>query len=303
MTSSVVANESVVTARQRLEAMSDAMKRLNYQGSVVFLKNGQLDSMKYSHVAHQQGEQERLLSLNLPQRETIRDAEGVRCLSKDTDKVVMNHHPISKSFIIDLPVNFLASASVYSFDFQADDLISMHPTYVVSIKAKDAYRYNRQIWIDKLSSLPLQIKVFDLAGQLLEQVVFTDFQGGEPIHFIPFESDSINTEHVHQSISTSYKDADFILKTIPQGFDTVFFTKMRMDNSTESVGHLLLSDGFASVSVYSELKTDNAPVGLQTLGSVNAFTHVVGDFYITAMGEVPATTVKLIAEGAIIHSK
>lgn len=276
------------------------MTALNYHGTVVFFKNGQLDTMKYSHSTHNGLEQERLLSLNSPLREIIRKAGRVRCVFKESDKVVINYHPVSKSFIVDLPYDFSEVKSFYHFTLLNDASIAMQPARVVSIEAKDNYRYSRKIWIDKQKLLPLKVEVFNLSGATLEQVVFTDLQ-------IPKETGVINSDekinastinHIHRIASSSFDEADFVLLNMPEGFKTVFFTQMKMSNSEQKVDHLLLSDGFSSVSVYRALKMDNTPTGLQTLGGVNSFTHVMGDFHITAMGEVPAKTVQFIAQGA-----
>ncbi len=298
--STVFAGEQNINAQQWLEKMSLAMKRLNYQGTVVFFKNGQLNTMKYSHTVSKGLEQERLLSLNSPLREIIRDTESVYCVFKESAKVVINHHPVSKSFIVDLPDNFSAVRSFYYFDLLSDASVAMHPAYVVSINSKDDYRYNRKIWIDKQSLLPLKVEIFNLADTAVEQVVFTDFQVGHSLGLVSMDAkiDDSNTKYIHQSVASSIDDAGFILQNIPPGFKPVFFTQMKMDNSQLAVDHLLLSDGFSSVSVYRESKTEDTQVGLQTLGAVNSFTHIMGDFYITAMGEVPAKTVQFIAQGA-----
>jgi sigma-E factor negative regulatory protein RseB len=73
-----------------------------------------------------------------------------------------------------------------------------------------------------------------------------------------------------------------------------------MHDSKQPVEHLLLSDGFASVSVYVE---NNLQPGFRSedsihqIGAVNFFTRAVDGSLITVMGEVPAKTVKFIAEG------
>jgi sigma-E factor negative regulatory protein RseB len=70
-----------------------------------------------------------------------------------------------------------------------------------------------------------------------------------------------------------------------------------MHNTGQLVDHLLLSDGFTSVSVYMENKSAVMQSGLQSAGAVNSFSRTIGDAQITVMGEVPAETVKFIAEG------
>jgi len=66
---------------------------------------------------------------------------------------------------------------------------------------------------------------------------------------------------------------------------------------------MVLSDGFSSVSVYMENKNASMQSGLQSIGAVNSFSRAIGDFELTVMGEVPATTVKFIAEGIKLRGR
>jgi sigma-E factor negative regulatory protein RseB len=175
----------------------------------------------------------------------------------------------------------------------------MHSSRVISIEAKDNYRYGRKIWIDKQHNLPLKVEVSDLSGNTLEQVIFTDLQIGHKLFNGDVENKlkNLDIKHIHQLESLPLEKADFVLKNLPSGFHIVFFTRMKMDKSDQFVDHLLLSDGFSSISVYREAKAVDSREGLQTLGTVNSFTHIVKNNQITAMGEVPAKTVQFIAQG------
>ena len=298
-TASALANEAELKAQQWLEKMSLSMKTLNYQGTVAFFKNGRLDTMKYFHTTDSGQEQERLLSLNSPMREVIREAGKVSCVFKNSQKIVVNHHPVSQSFIVDLPVEFSAAGVNYHFSLRDEESVAMLPTRVISIQAKDKYRYDRKIWIDKQYFLPLKMEVYDLSGETLEQVVFTDLKVDNQPELVSANNklEDTRVKEVHRTEPSSFDEADFVLENIPSGFQSVFFIRMKMDDSTQSADHLLLSDGFSSVSVYREAQADDVQLGLQTLGSVNSFSLVIDDFQITALGEVPAQTVQFIAQG------
>lgn len=75
-----------------------------------------------------------------------------------------------------------------------------------------------------------------------------------------------------------------------------------MHNVDQLVDHLVLSDGFASVSVYLENKKLAIPAGFRSAGAINSFSRVLDDYLITVMGEVPAATVRMIAEGVRLKS-
>jgi sigma-E factor negative regulatory protein RseB len=282
-----------------LEKMNHAMKELNYQGTVAFMKNGQLDTMKYIHAANNGLEQERLLSLNSPMREVIRDSGKVSCTFKATNKRIVNHRPVSQSFIIDLPQQISSLADTYTIFVLGEESVAMRPSLVIAVQAKDDFRYDRKIWIDKQLFLPLKVEVYSLAGTTLEQVVFTDISVETAIAFTPLddEDDRLDIQHIHQAPSESFDKASFVINNLPTGFEKVFFTRMSMHKSEQPVDHLLLSDGFASVSVYLDGKDEEIDNGLQTIGSVNSFSRVMDDYQIVVLGEVPAKTVEFIAQG------
>lgn len=283
-----------------LEKMGRAMKSLNYQGTVAFMKNGQLDTMKYIHATKDGIEQERLLSLNSPMREVIRDSGKVSCTFKETRKRVVNHRPVSQSFILDLPRQISALSSLYDVIIRGEASVAMRPALIIDIEPKDDFRYRRKIWLDREQALPLKVEVYDLNGTILEQVVFTDISVEQQIPFAETdarEEAGMEVQHIHQVQSESFDKASFVLDYLPAGFQKVFFTRMSMHKSARPVDHMLLSDGFSSISVYLDDKDENIASGLHSVGSVNSFTRMVDDSMVTVMGEVPAETVELIANG------
>ena len=295
----VLAGEPEINARQALVKMTHAMEVLNYKGTVAFLRNGKLEPMKYVHAAKKGIEQERLLSLNSPMREIIRDSDKVSCLFKETQQIVVDHRPFERSFLIDIPGNLDELGTIYQFEMVGEEDVAMLPSYVVAIRPKDNFRYLRKIWIEKQHFLPLKVVVYDDSDVPLEQVVFTEIEVKDALPFVDISSSDTAppVQHIHQLQTQSSDLAAFVVTNIPQGFREIFFTRRPMHNTGQPVDHLLLSDGFSSVSVYMENKSAAMQSGLQSAGAVNFFSRTIGDAQLTVMGEVPAETVKFIAEG------
>ena len=299
LTGSVFANETVLTARQVLEKMNHAMEVLNYQGTVAFLKNGKLEPMRYVHAAEKGVQQEHLLSLNSPLREIIRDADQVSCLFKETQQTLVDHRPFEHSFLVDMPKNLDDMESIYQFDIVGEENIALRPSYIVAIQPKDNVRYRRKIWIEKQQFLPLKVVVYDNSDVLLEQVVFTDIEVKQSLPFV--DAKFLNTVYpaqpIQQTQTQSSDQAAFVLTQMPIGFREIFFARKPMHNPEQPVDHLLLSDGFTSVSIYMENKMASIQPGLQSVGAINSYSRTINNFQLTVMGEVPAETVKFIAEG------
>ncbi|NOT10943.1 MAG: outer membrane lipoprotein-sorting protein [Methylococcaceae bacterium] len=294
-------DSSAVTAsegNQVLLNMSKAMKSLNYQGTVVFLKNGKLEAMKYFHAANKDAEQERLLSLNSPLREIIRNSDQVSCHFKEHQQTIVDYRPVERSFLLDIPKNINELAATYSFDIVGEENIAMLPAYVIAIQPKDKFRYVRKIWIEKNYFLPLKVVIYNFSGQALEQVVFTELEVKDSLPFVGVSKAGSTEKPVSIAQSTKPDShSPFVVSELPQGFQEIFFTRSPVHNSDQLVDHMVLSDGFSSVSVYMENKNTTIQTGLQSIGAVNSFSRTIGDHALTVMGEVPATTVKLIADG------
>ncbi|MGR8951864.1 MAG: MucB/RseB C-terminal domain-containing protein [Gammaproteobacteria bacterium] len=279
--------------------MVQAMGRLNYEGTVVFFRNGKVETMKYVHAARQSRKQERLLSLNSPLREVVRDGDLVRCRYNDTQQVVYDHRPYERSFLVNFPENIDQLAAFYDFVLAGEEDVAMFPAYIIDIQPKDDLRYARRIWVEKLRFLPLKATLHDFSGAILEQVVFTEQHVRESLPFV-----EVKTEDAHQNAElarlNTREDAEgsqFVVTNQPSGFKEIYFAKRPMHNSLRPVEHLLMSDGLASVSIYLENKNPEMESGLRSVGAVNSYSRNIDDFQVTVMGEVPPLTVKSIAEG------
>jgi sigma-E factor negative regulatory protein RseB len=296
-TGAVSAQDSGLTARQTLTKMNNAMQLLNYQGTIAFFKNDKLETMKYFHAAKDGQEQERLLSLNSPLREVIRSTGKVRCRFNNNRQIVVDHRPYETSFLIDMPKNLDDLTDIYHFELDGEENVAMLPSYVISIKSNDKFRYDRKVWVEKGNFLPLKVAVFDSSGAILEQIIFTEQQVTEQLSFddsnMPDNAEAAQQPFQHLSLD----QAAFEVARVPPGFKKVFFSRKPMHNLDQLVDHLVLSDGFASVSVYLENKNPAIPTGFQSAGAINSFSRIRDDYLITVMGEVPAATVKMIAEG------
>lgn len=296
------AEDRMPTPQQWLDRLNHAMKSLNYHGTVVFMKNGQLDTMKYQHDVEKGIEQERLSSLNSPLREVTRKSNEVSCVFKESNQKVINHHPIDSSFIVNLPQDMGNLNDFYSLSLAGQEEVAMQLARIIDIQPRDNLRYARKIWVENQHFLPLKAEAFDESGQIIEQVMFTDLtidnqnSGNREI-----ADSKLQVKHIHAAEAEPIEHAPFVLHNWPAGFRSVFFIRNSIEQARKPVDHLLISDGFSSVSVYFGPKGDDAVEGLSALGSVHSFSRVIGNFQLTVLGEVPAQTVEYIAAGIALR--
>jgi sigma-E factor negative regulatory protein RseB len=180
-----------------------------------------------------------------------------------------------------------------------EENVAMLPSYVVAIQPKDNARYSRKIWVEKQKFLPLKVVVYDNSGVLLEQVVFTDIEVKDALPFVDvkFLDAAYPAQHIHELQTQSSDKSAFVVTELPKGFREIFFASKPMHNAEQPVDHLLLSDGLTSVSIYMENKSAAMQPGLQSVGAINSYSRTISNYQLTVMGEVPAETVKVIAEG------
>ena len=92
-------------------------------------------------------------------------------------------------------------------------------------------------------------------------------------------------------------EAAWVNYELPSGFATIATHEEVISGSHDVVRHILFSDGLANVSVFvSPIPISGAgAAGAASMGDSNSFCAIIGDFEITAIGEVPAATLQRIA--------
>ena len=292
--------KSYDNAQQILEKMSKAMRALNYRGTLALFRHGQLNTLQFYHAAEKGQEQERLLSLNSPLIEAVRTPTLVKCYYLDSKKIVIDHRPSRRSFLMDLPENFTDSSRAYDFVLGNQETVARMPAWVVYLKPKDAFRYERKIWVSKDNYLPLRFELLDDRHIVLEQMIFTELQVVNALPLVHIPIDKNDVKHIHRLDLLDFDNAAFKINNIPSGFKKVSFTKLHLHSRDRLVDHLLLSDGFSSVSIYLEENGTEPALesssGYQAIGSVNFFTNRLKNYQLTVMGEVPVNTLEHIAD-------
>lgn len=291
-----------ITGKQALQQMAKALRNLNYQGTVAFLRNDKLEPMKYFHASHNGLEQERLLSLNSPLREIVREHGKVSCLYKQTQQLKVDNRPFDRSFLVDLPESIDELDDTYDINIVGEENIAMLPAYVITLRPQDSLRYSRAFWVEKQHFLPLQVIVYGPADEILEQLVFIDISVKDNLPFVDTQA-SNSPALANNPASLSLTEANFTFNNLPAGFHQLFFTRRLMHNEASPVDHMLLSDGLAWVSVYMEYKKPPSatpppvePNDIPAVGAINFFSRSLGDYEFTVMGDVPKATVEMIAQ-------
>ena len=129
------------SAREWLERMTTAMSQMSYQGTFVYVRNGEVETMRITHLTDDTGVRERLYSTSGPHRGVIRDRKGVRCVLEDSASVVEDQ-VVTSSYFPELPMSIIdGDASGYRLEIGGQARIAGQLARRVSISPEDSYRY------------------------------------------------------------------------------------------------------------------------------------------------------------------
>ena len=302
----VAADNEVVEAW--LQKMHKAAHMLNYSGKFVYQQGKQLSLMRIIHSSDKESEYERLISLDDVGREIIRSKGVVTCILPDSKSVVVEKARPQQQFPPEFPMKISHLKSQYRFMLDKKESVAGRSSQKIVIVPSDRYRYGHRLWIDNETGLLLKTHLVDERGQLLEQFMFTEI---EFMDSIPDEllkpriiGDAYTWYEAEQAEDTeTSSDSGWVAKNLPAGFNTDMDRSHNMPNK-KLVRHLVFSDGLASVSIFIERsqKRTTSLVGSSRMGAVNAYGRLLNDYYVTAVGEVPSATVKLISESVVYEA-
>jgi len=286
-----------------VQKMSDAMRNLNYRGHFVYMHESQLESMEIAHYRDEQGEKEHLLSLNGEAREVIRDNQNLTCIWPSSREVVIDLSRKNSYSPIFIPEDIARLEKFYDMKLVGMDRIAGEETMVVHIEPRDQYRYGIKFWINRENGLMMKSSLIDDQQREIEQVMFTNlelFEDGEKlvIDSMPEIDDNYRLVRYHRGSGTTQGQLEsaWQLDDVPGGFWRESVLMRKMPDSGATVRQLVYTDGLASLSIFIERQTSDTMQGSTSMGAVNAFIRVLADYSITAIGEVPAVTVKRMAE-------
>ncbi len=289
-------------AQYLLNAMSQASHELNYDGIFIYRKGEQIDTMRLVHKVGEDGEHERLVSLSGTAREVIRDQESVRCVFPNNRQVFVGKFRIEELISSRWPEPIESITSQYTLVTSDRGRIAGRDAWIIDIIPKDDYRYGYQLWIGRHSKLLLKFELKNELDATLEQIMFTQLDVHDLIPdslLQPSVSTAGYTRH-ELDISpgnTGEKNSSWEVGWTPNGFSMSESKRQLMPFVKMPVEHMVFSDGLATVSVFVEQEPAGAEEhlhGESQRGGVSVYAALVDGYRVTAVGDVPMATVKLM---------
>jgi sigma-E factor negative regulatory protein RseB len=291
-------------ARELLAQMNEALAGRNYQGEFLHLSNGRVEKMRILHRATGGRVAERLVSLSGSGREIVRNEGEIQCYLPDQRKVLVETRPHRGPLLGTLPTFDESLDANYRVEAvgRARSVVG-RPARIVAVIPRDAYRFGYRLWIDEETRMPVRTDLVDAQGNVLEQVLFTELRIGVTLPDSALKPsvrpDGYAWVKQGRGETPATEPVAWRFARLPPGFRLSSSGLQLLPGAARPVTHLVVSDGLASVSVFIEApEPGRAPTeGQGRVGAAFAYSKIVADHQVTAVGEVPPQTVQYIAAG------
>ena len=290
-----------------LNRMGRAVEQLNYRGTMVHNYRGEADSSVVVHRVIDGKVTERITALEDSGREIIRADGQVTCIFPDQKMILVEHQEQLERESSPAMGQF---PSFMEFHDESYDIATLGPgraagreCEVISVHPRDGFRYGYRLWTDRATGMLLKSQLMDGQDNVVEELLFTDISFPASISARDVEpSQAIDSytwtrpEPV-QNRQVRLDDGGWRAMELPPGF---ILSAVRTSNATDERGpteQLVYSDGLASVSVFIEtgISATEKVEGLSQIGTARAYTTTLEGCLITAVGDVPEGTARMIA--------
>lgn len=300
-------SHSTESALDWLKKMADAPRRHNYSGIFVYYANGHVETSRIVHKTDQTGERERIEVLDGSPRIVFRNNDEMQCYLPESKKIFTEKRWFRKFFPDILPFSLDEVDRNYYVKEIGRERVSSYECQVLSLTPRDPLRYGHQFWIDAKTGLPIKAAVVN-GNQIIEQFAFAQLE-------IDGEIDSDQLKPGQTLIADDWKTMSLLtsilnegelhwrINSLPSGFRKLVEMKRNLAEKTALVDHIAVSDGLATVSVFIEPVSKDAPSPVSgfftSRGAINIYVRTLGDNKITTVGEVPLKTIKLIGDSVV----
>ncbi len=288
-----------------LMRMHEASRKRAYIGTFVVTSEGNLASARIWHVCDGDQQMERVESLTGPPRSTFRRNDNVVTFFPEA-KVAR----IERRESLGLFPNLLTAADSSIAEFYAARQIGMDRVAgfeadVVQLKPKDQLRYGYRVWSERKSGLVVKLQTLDGEGRVLEQAAFSELQLDAPVKMDKLSqmmgrTAGYRTEKL-ELVQTNAAAEGWVLRVPVAGFKSMSCLKRPAGGGAQQPQgtiQWIFSDGLASVSLFLEAYDAqfHTKEGAMSMGATHSLTKRLNDWWLTAVGEVPAQTLNAFVQ-------
>ncbi|MCD8547242.1 MAG: MucB/RseB C-terminal domain-containing protein [Aeromonadaceae bacterium] len=296
------ASADAPSAEALLQQMQRAYHHYNFELSMVKLRQGLLEPMRFSHGQVGGLDISHLILLNGRPSEYLRRGDEYSFFESGSDPYTLKSARLPGLWSALLEMDLERVLQSYEPVVAGRNRIAGLATQVVRLVPRDNYKYGLVLWLEQQSGLLLRLDMIDDQGDLVEQFMGVDLRISEqPSPWLQELAKAKLPPAV--ALSEAYtarpNDSGWEFGWLPSGFKVVSTDRHKLALLDQPVDYVLLSDGLVDVSIYLAPAQPGSvtpnQVLLQGATSLLTFTnpHKVE---VTVVGEIPALTARRIAE-------
>jgi sigma-E factor negative regulatory protein RseB len=298
-------------ATQWLRRMSVALERQDYDGVFSYLCGSTLRNLRVVHAYADGRQYERLVQLDGPRREVVRNGERVAYVVDPGDTLLQSVGSDTVSaFVPAFTRDFSALPPTYAARMAGRDRVADRDAVVVRVEPADRWRYGYRLTLDEATGLLLKSELLDASGFALEMLVFSTIDIGRRPDTALFDAPEGGGRHVERVEIAPAASAGaagggtlpWRPGWLPGGFRLASADVRPAAAPGGEAGTLLYTDGLTSFSVFVEPLPDGAPARhLTRQGATVAVTGSLRDaggvpHAATVVGEIPNDTAQRVLE-------
>lgn len=288
-----------------LDRIQQAAQQQNYAGTFVYQRGGYVESSRIVHFATKgEGEYEQIESLDGKPRKLLRHDDDLYTFVPERHLCVVERRQNRDSFPALLGASGAQVLTVYDAKLLGDDRVAGVDARVVELVPKDAYRFPYKLWVDPKTGLLLRSQTLDADGHVLEQVAFSQLRiGAATVSEKNAIAAGIRNLAGWTVVRPPVAPVDMagqgwrIAPTVA-GFREIREVQRPMaardpGEPPISVDQAVFTDGLSTISIFIEpAKNNTRKAGAGSTGATHVLVTRRGDFWITALGEVPQATLQ-----------
>lgn len=283
-----------------LDRMSSAVQNLSYEGTVVRIgADGAAESLKVVHTIQDGVIRERVVAQEGNGLEIVRNGNEVHCILPDRKIVRVEQWNDQSTLFSTLPTSDLRLGTEYDVVVKRKARVAGRKALELAIQPHDNYRYGHRLWLDVETGFLLRTELIGDDGKPLEQVRFVDITLDSALPATALKTslalDGFKWLDTPRRPKRKTVASDWSATDLPAGFAVVSTEEEHLENNDRPVLHILYSDGLANVSAFIVAAEDEGIERAQLFGASNSYSLVRDGYRVTAIGQVPASTVKRIA--------
>jgi sigma-E factor negative regulatory protein RseB len=291
---------------QWLPRLQAAAGQRTYTGTFVVTAADRLSSARIWHVSDGTQQMERVDALSGVPRSVLRRNDEVLTLLPQSRMAISEKRQPLRQFPDWFGHADASLAQFYVLRPVGADRVAGWEADVARLVPKDAMRFGYRVWTERVSGLVLKLQTIGLDQTILEQAAFSELQLSSSIGMSKLNAmmNDVQGYRVKKSelLPTTADQEGWEWKANVPGFKLLSCHKRAVAQGGGSVAPMqcVCSDGLASVSVFIEAFDPSRharPMSHDafSMGATRMQMQRVGDWWLTAVGEVPQPTLHQLA--------